>query len=416
MRRIWLFAGLLMLGILIAPPALAGSKEYAEGRMDHWVEFVQQEGYEVFCNDVDVITKDKSISYTFDLQAGYYYLVAEGGEDIEDLDMFVYTEGGRELESDTMSDNYPVCEIELAYATKIEVEVAVYAFAGGVTEDYFCFVAGGERSDASADSDEPAPEDVRDYWVKWAEDSGYKVLFTDTGVLRKNNSDSYELDLERGSYHVFAESVDEQDDIDLIVMSQEDEELAGDYAPDNYPICSFELTEPQTVKVEVFQSYSADFAGKYAIVVAAEGSGGLRSQGSITGPDSDQPITDESDNEYVREVLDDYMTMVIDNSYTNMFDKIDESGLDAENPCRYRLALGRGDYIVYAEGGLRIADLDLRVYNEDGYIVAEDTLSNNAPMCEFSVLEAASFEIEVQPYEMVPGRQKGYFVVVVVRK
>ncbi len=416
MRRIWLFAVLVTLGFLIASPALAGSKEYAEGRMDHWIEFVQQEGYEVFCNDVDVITKDQSISYTLDLQPGYYYLVAEGGENIEDLDMFVYTEGGRELESDTMSDNYPVCEIELAYATKIEVEVAVYVFAGGVTEDYFCFVAGGEKGDAAADSDEPAPEDVRDYWVKWAEDSGYKVLFTDTGVLRKNNGDSYEIDLERGSYHVFAESVNAEDDIDLTVMSQEDEELAVDYAPDNYPICSFELAEAQTVKVHVWPGWTRDYTCKYVMVVAAEGSGGLRSQGPITGPDSDQTITDESDNEYVLEVLDDYMTMVIDNSYTNMFDKIDLSGLDAEKPCRYRLALGRGDYIVYAEGGLRIADLDLRVYNEEGYIVAEDTLSNNAPMCEFSVLEAASFEIEVQPYEMVPGWQKGCFVVVVVRK
>jgi hypothetical protein len=97
----------------------------------------------------------------------------------------------------------------------------------------------------------------------------------------------------------------------------------------------------------------------------------------------------------------------------NIYDEIDIVG--EYNPRTVHITLGRGDYIVYAEAGLRIADLDLRVYDEDGYIVSEDTMTDNSPYCEFSVYESESFEIEIDPYEMEPGWDEGYYLLVVVR-
>jgi hypothetical protein len=415
MRKISIYVAIVLAIAIAAMPAYAGGRAYVNDLLDEWVDYVELEGYEVFYTNVDRINEDHSISYYFELDPGYYIFIAEGGEDIQDIDMYVYDEDGYEIASDEYDDAYPVCRIEIDEFTEIEVEIAPYDFHGRTYEDFFCFVAGMNTEsyyedfgyDGYGDID-----DILDYWIDWADDSGYDVIYSDSGELGPDVSDYFEFELDTGSYKIYAESLSEDYDIDLWIWDEESRELASDDFSDNYPICEFILRRPEFVEIEV-EPYDFDRGDsiEYAIVIAVDGDGGIL-DGGFERRDY-QSITDQSDYDYIQEQMAWYMDMVQDERYEMIFDEINI--LDEYEPYTTRITLGRGDYIVYAEGGLGIADLDLRVYDEDGYIVAEDTMVDNIPRCEFSVRHSMTFEIEIDPYEMESGWDEGYYLLVIVR-
>jgi len=414
MRRIGLIMGALIVVLIVALPASAGSRQYAQDKLDYWTEYVEGEGYEVFYTRVERVEEDHSMLFTFDLDPGHYMFIAEGGEDIENIDMYVYDEDGYELVSDNLPDNYPICELELSQRTEVEVEVAAYSIAGGEGEDYFSFLAASRAGGADGDRAGEV-EDILDYWLDWVEDSGFTVLYSDTGVLRRDAPESYEFELSRGTYHVYAESLYEEDDIDLFVRDEEAEEIASDTLEDNYPICSFDLRSDEPVSIEVAAyAYSSGDSTEYAIVIATEDDGRIIDGETPEPGERERPVGDADDREYIEGVRGEYMEMVIDRGYDMIFDQVEM--LESGKPGTVRITLGRGDYIVFAEGGLAIADLDLRVYDEDGYVVSEDTLTDSAPVCEFSTRESSTFEIEIEPYEMEPGYRQGYYLLIVVRE
>ncbi|MCK4721086.1 hypothetical protein KAU08_10520, partial [bacterium] len=407
----------IVLAIAIAAmPAYAGGRAYVNDLLDEWVDYVELEGYEVFYTNVDRINEDHSISYYFELDPGSYMFIAEGGEDIVDIDMFVYDEDGYEIASHELDDAYPICEIEVYEFTEIEVEIAPFDFHGRTYEDFFCFVAGMNSEsyyedfgyDGYGDID-----DILDYWIGWADDYGYDVIYSDSGELVRDASDYFEFELDSGDYKIYVESLYEDDDIDLWIRGEEADEIDSDERPDNYPICEFNLRRPELVEIEVDPyDYAEGNSTEYAIVIAVDGDGGIL-DGGFERRDY-QSITDQSDYDYIQEQMAWYMDMVQDEHYEMIFDEV--NSLANYESYTTRITLGRGDYIVYAEGGLGIADLDLRVYDEDGYIVAEDTMADNIPRCEFSVRHSMTFEIEIDPYEMESGWDESYYLLVVVRK
>ncbi len=418
MKQTLFITGILMALMLVSLPAFAGSRDYIEDMLDDWVEFTEDEGYEVIYTDIDMIDVDHTIVYTFELEPGMYMFMAEGGKDVEDIDMYVYDEDGNELASDILDDNYPFCELEVKSYITVDVEVIAYSFFGGVRKDYLCFVAGGISWD---DFDDLTPEtssdpgEIIDYWIDWAEDSGYMVLFTDTGALSDGVSDFLGFELDRGMYHMYTESIFEMDDIDLTVRDENGDILNSDTMADNYPICSFELSKAGIIEAEIIPvSYEMGSATEYAIVLATQGDGAILTPGFTDTPYEDQIVSDESDHEYISGILDEYMTLVIEGDYEMIYDEI--GILSMYESGTMTIDLGRGDYVLFAEAGLRIADLDLRVFNEDGYIVAADMLVNYAPMCEFTTKEAATFEVELTAHEMEPGWSEGYYMLVIVRK
>jgi len=411
MRYFTISALLLLVCMIAALPASAGSRRYASDLADEWASYAEDSGMEVFYTDVDRISEDHSVSYYFDLEPGYYMFIAEGGEDIEDLDMYVY-EDGHDIDSDTLEDNYPICEIELDYYAEIEVEIVVYSFYGREYEDYFAFVAASEV-DSGGGYTASDVEEIREYWIDWAEESGYSVLYSDTGSLARDRSEYFNFDLSAGTYHIYAESLLEGDDIDMYVYGERAQEIESDTLTDNYPICSFDLPGPESVQIEVVPyTYQRGSSTDFAIVIAAEGRGRILDE-EMDGGGTPGRVNDQADLDYVEERQGEYMDMIAQMDLQMIYDEIDI--VREYNPATVNITLGRGDYIVYAEAGLRIADLDLRIYDEDGYIVSEDTLTDNMPYCEFSTYQSESFEIEIDPYEMEPGWDEGYYLLVIVR-
>lgn len=414
MKKVYIFTAVILTLMIAALPAFAGSRRYVNELLDEWADYAEDEGYEVFYTNVDEIDIDHSVSYYFELEPGYYIFIAKGGEDIVDIDMYVYDEDGYEITSDELEDAYPICEIEVYEFTEIEVEIVPYEFNRHVDEDYFCFVAGQNIEDVRPERDPDLDvDDIIDYWVDWADEDGYEVIiYTDAGELSRDDSDYYEFELDSGFYKIYVESLNERDDIDMCVYDDDGDEIISDTYDDNYPICEFEMRRPGFVEIEVAPyEYAEGNSTEYAIIIAVDGDGGILSDGG--GSDRDRPLSDQTDREYVDELMGHYMEMVEEERYEMIFDEINI--LEEYEPYTMRITLGRGDYIVYAEGGLRIADLDLRVYDEDGYIVAEDTLTDSEPICEFSTRESATFEIEIDPYEMESGWDEGYYLIVIVR-
>jgi len=402
MRYINIVALSLLLIILVPSTARSDDRGFIEDMLDIRSEWAVTEGYEVFYTDISEITASPHISYFFELDPGYYIFVADGGHGILDLDMFIYDKNGYELAGDILDDNYPVCEVTLNSPEEIYVEVSVYTFAKGVDSDLIGFFFAGEVWDLDPDSTAGkldsgiTTDDIINYWETWAQDQGYQVLYTDSGVLDRERPDTWELDLERGNYEIAVESLRETDDIDLIIYNESGKELMRDTAPDNYPICSFELRTAQTVTAEVVPvSYAVGSNTEYVVILSAEGGGAMHGFPTLENFDRSATIDEEADADFIESLMNDYMAMLVDKNFQNIFDRT---------------------YMVYGHGGLRVLDLDLRVFDDSGFIVAEDTLINNSPLCEFSVQHSTQFDIEIDGYEMVTPWREGDYLIIIARK
>lgn len=412
MTRTTLFIGLLIAIMLMAIPANAGSRRYAADQLDYWIDNAEGYGYEVIYDDLDRIDDEYSMFYTLPLEAGIYHLYAEGGEDIEDLDMYVYDEDGYELDSDVLTDNFPICTIELYYDQEIEVEIVAHEFYGREYEDWYCFVVAEEFAEVT-DLD-----GIIDYWVDWADDFGYEVLTTDTGRLSRDDSEFYLLSLDEGYYYIYAESINSADDIDMTIYDERGRELVSDALVNNFPICEFDLRSPEDIEIEILgYELASGRSTDFAIIIATDDNGAILGGDLMGTPHgTTMPggrIDDDADWEFVSELMEDYMMDILLEGYEMIFDQIEI--IEEDSYYTFRVTVGRGDYIAFTEGGLRIVDLDLTVYDEDGYVVDEDAGVSVDAVCEFSCRRSTTFEFDIYAYDMESGFDEGYFLFVVVR-
>jgi hypothetical protein len=416
MRKITLSIVILMILPLMALPAQAGGRGYVEDVLDKWVDFAERDGYEVIRTEIGQI--EESVSYTLDLDSGAYHFYAEGGEDIEDLDMFVYDENGDLLDSDELNDNYPICDTVLDEPQRVEVKLTVYSFLESNYRDYFCFVAaretsGGELGPDGGRGETLKVEDVLAHWVEYATNEGYGIVLSETGELSGSRNAYHNLSLEAGQYHLYTQTRSESDDIDLNVYDANGSLLGSDTLADNYPVVDFRMRQPGDIQIEILPyEYQSGDSTEYAIVLASEGQGGVV-ENNLGPEDVTGPVTPQSDLDYVTGIKNEQMETIAHEGYTMIFDNIDT--VSEGSTYSFPLTVGEGDYVVYAFGGPRIADLDLAVYS-GGELVDEDSGNENIAQVGFSANRSTSFEIEVSPYEMESRFHEGCFLVIVVRE
>jgi hypothetical protein len=151
MNRI-LLTSLLAIFLLSLPLAsFASRRSDIEDSLDEWSNYAEDEGYTIIDTDIDQIDDETYMTYTIDLERGSYSILAQGAEDIINLDMAVYYEDDYENEDpepfveDTYDDNYPIVEFELRHAETIVVEIWVEEFARHVDEDYYCILFAQEE-------------------------------------------------------------------------------------------------------------------------------------------------------------------------------------------------------------------------------------------------------------------------------
>jgi hypothetical protein len=255
-------------------------------------------------------------------------------------------------------------------------------------------------------------DDLLDYWWDWAEDYGYTVIYYDDGGdLDGDEYKYYTVELLPGTYHCYAESTDEGDDIDIFIIDEDGEEIISDTLDDNYPLVDFYLkhTESIEIQIEAYEYGSRHEYTEYVMVLATE-DGGLADDSDFRDRHHNSL---DADQVFVEDLMDEYMDIVDYEGYEMIFDDIDV--VEEDYFMTYTITLGRGDYYLYAEGGLNIEDLDVYVYDERDREVASDDLEDVYCYLEFHVSESQDFTVEVEPYTMVSGEDEGYYLLVIAR-
>ncbi len=114
--------------------------KYIHDQLDVLRESYSIGGYELVDSGFEMLSVDDEI-YVFEIEldAGNYTIEADGGMVITDLDMAVLDDKESLLGEDTLPDNYPIVDFELKKSQVITIEISVYQFAEGYTEDYFCW-------------------------------------------------------------------------------------------------------------------------------------------------------------------------------------------------------------------------------------------------------------------------------------
>ena len=321
MRTFPFIAALLGVLLLTASPASANryDRNQIEDTLDEWIEYAEDAGQQVIETDIDSITTSRT--YYFYLEPGTYHAYAEGDGDIEDLDMTVYDDRGRELGSDFMADNFPIVSFHVRNYEEVEIEVSVYAFSGWEDRGEFCFVLACEgwgrdrwddwdrrdrnrsdrgrdrnRSDWGRDHNRDRHDRWDDDWNDWDdwdsrywEDDDYRTDWDDDwdsryddrdgragreyveerlddlydyaygermdvvmdDIRRIEDTERYELTLDRGYYVLFAAAGPSIEDLDLHVYDNWGELIAEDIELDGSPAVWFDLVHRTTVEIEV---------------------------------------------------------------------------------------------------------------------------------------------------------------------
>jgi len=143
MRSLSLLSILAGLVLIIANPVQADTdRDYIENKLDEWIQYAENLGYEVIESDIGTVDED-SIFY-YGLGPGRYHAYSESSEGITDLDMTARDDWGNEIAGDTMADSFPVLEFRLNDWQEVEFEIDVYASEGDYGRGYYCFVLARE--------------------------------------------------------------------------------------------------------------------------------------------------------------------------------------------------------------------------------------------------------------------------------
>jgi len=362
MRTLSFLTVLIGIFLLIAAPASADyrdnwgggrgdrgdSGEYIEDKFDQWIEYAEDLGYDII--EAGIYDIRSSESLWFDLGPGEYHVYAEGGRNIEDLDMIVYDNWGYELASDFMADNFPIGEFTLYEWQDVEFELSVFEQGtyGGYGRNYqdgrFCFVLAMERN--------------------WRDNNRGRDNWRDDNRGRGNWRDD-NRGRDRGRDH--------------------DRGRRDGYEDDYW---------------HDWDEWSNDWNDWWTDWDRDGGRGRDRYDGR----------SNRSGN---RGIVEDKLDYLFDFARDRGMDPIMDDIGEINNQQTYSLMLHEGYYVVFAAGGPDIEDLDLHVSWRDGWEVAEDIGTDAAPAVWFYVPSRTTIDIEVEVWSFEGNNFEDYYCILV---
>ena len=256
-------------------------------------------------------------------------------------------------------------------------------------------------------------DEIVDYWTDWAYDYGYEVVATEIGKVKEDQAASLVFNLDPGYYHIYVESLHGTDDIDLKVYNASAEIIASDEYPDNYPMVQVNMMSAGEITIEIVGfTYEVGSSTEFAVVIAYESEPISEDETEVVEEEIYVP-TFQEDLDYVQQARAQYMDLLVEEDLENIFDEVNV--VEGYGYKTYTITLGAGDYVVFAEGGLKIADVDLRIYDPEGILLCEDTETSVIGTCDFNVPKSGDYDLEIEAYDMVGDSDEGYFVIVVAR-
>jgi len=139
------FAGIILslLFVCTLPVSANARQRHIEERLDYWTDYADDHEYYILEAEIDEIFDTGSL--WFSLGPGEYHVYAEGGRNIEDLDMRVIGEDGWEIDFDTMADNFPTVSFSLRGWEDVEFELEVWDYTDWNSSGSYCFVLSREN-------------------------------------------------------------------------------------------------------------------------------------------------------------------------------------------------------------------------------------------------------------------------------
>lgn len=126
--------------LLFATPVYADSaSDYIENEIMEWTEIVANDGFNILDTYSGEIGAE-NITYQLELAAGVYHFYSSGGQNVEDLDLYIYGENRIQLNSDTLPDKIPIVVIKLDNTATVSVEISAWSFNPGFSRDMFCLL------------------------------------------------------------------------------------------------------------------------------------------------------------------------------------------------------------------------------------------------------------------------------------
>jgi hypothetical protein len=159
MKKTLILAFLTIFFLTIPLASFASRRSDIEDALDYWIQYADDENFEVLDTDIDMLSEDEfDIYYTITLDPGSYAFVAQTGEDIPNIDMAAfyeddYNNGEDPFITDTFDDNYPVLEFDLDRTETIIVELWVVDWARRSDDGYYCILFAGDVDSGSDDND-----------------------------------------------------------------------------------------------------------------------------------------------------------------------------------------------------------------------------------------------------------------------
>lgn len=114
-------------------------EKYIENEIAEWTDIADNNNYTVLATYIGEIGSD-DVTCTIELEPGIYHFYSSGGLLVEDIDIYIYDQDGRELDSDTDPDKIPILEIELDEITAIDVVITPFSYLAGFNEGLFCLL------------------------------------------------------------------------------------------------------------------------------------------------------------------------------------------------------------------------------------------------------------------------------------
>jgi len=313
MKTTHIICAIAALLLTAAAPAQAyNRRDNMSDKLDEWISHAEDLGYRVIETDID--TMRDSITLTFDLGPGAYHAYAESSDNIDDLDMTACDERGRELDSDTLTDNYPALEFTIYDRQEISFELTAYSYDGrSRSAGEYCFVLAresdyGGRDNRGRDRNRRGHRNNRDNrdrwgndWNDWgndwnngrddwngnwgnsgdrsyienrlddlrnrADDDDLRPVMEEIGET--SDSETYEINLPRGRYVAFAAGGSSIEDLDLSISDEGGRVIAEDTQLDADPAVWFDIdhTTQVEIQVSVWTFAPGSFSDYYCLLV-----------------------------------------------------------------------------------------------------------------------------------------------------
>jgi hypothetical protein len=123
---------------LLATPVYADTAtDYIDNEIAEWTEIANNDGFTIldtYSGEIGI----EYLTYKLELAPGVYHFYGSGGENVTDLDMYINSQDGMPINSDTLPDKIPIVVIKLAESATVALELTAYSFTPGSTSGLFC--------------------------------------------------------------------------------------------------------------------------------------------------------------------------------------------------------------------------------------------------------------------------------------